>query len=333
MANDPEAKAILDKIAYQVQPIMRRRNFTCPVLKEFFPKARNLLGINVGGGGGNTQEICLRLRPASSPTTFMDYESILYTMLHELTHNIHSPHAAPFYKLLDELKAECEELMAKGIGGTGAGFDAPSAGKVGGRFIGPSDQLTSFDRRTAALKAAEQRAKRQAIMPSGPRKLGGDTTGLRDLPPALAAAAAAERRAADNRWCPTEQMSQDIDEGTSIHAALQAVLDGRAAAGNGINGASGSSAAAGALEKKKTENNSKQRQQQPPAPPPAPAPLVNNGNGEVIDLTYDASQPDPIEPTITSVPTPAEWECPSCTFINTKPLALQCDVCGGMRPS
>lgn len=159
MSNDVEAKSILEKVALQVQPIMRRRQFTVPVLKEFFPSQANLLGINVGGGGGNTQEICLRLRPASRPTTFMHYESILATVLHELSHNIHGPHAAPFYKLLDELTAECEELMAKGISGTGAGFDAPSAGKVGGRFIGKGDQLSTFDRRDMALKAAEQRAK------------------------------------------------------------------------------------------------------------------------------------------------------------------------------
>ena len=36
-----------------------------------------------------------------------------------------------FYKLLDEITAECEELMAKGVGGTGIGFDAPSMGRLG----------------------------------------------------------------------------------------------------------------------------------------------------------------------------------------------------------
>jgi len=292
MPNDAEAKSILERIAHQVQPIMKRRQFQCPVLKEFFPRAANLLGINVGGGGGNTQEICVRLRPASRPNSFLNYDTILGTMLHELTHNIHGPHAAPFYKLLDELTSECEELMAKGIGGSGAGFDAPAAGKVGGRFIGRGDQLSTFDRREAALKAAEQRAKRQAIMPTGPRKLGGDKTGLRDLPPALAAAAAAERRAVDNRWCPTEQLSQDIEEGASIHAALQAVLDGRTQNTNN-KGPSSSS-----LDQNKKNSNSKLKQKvtdPAPAPAPDPPPPVSNGNGNnVIDLTD--SQPDNLEP-------------------------------------
>lgn len=36
-----------------------------------------------------------------------------------------------FYKLLDEITAECEELMAQGVSGTGVGFDAPSVGRLG----------------------------------------------------------------------------------------------------------------------------------------------------------------------------------------------------------
>lgn len=34
---------------------------------------------------------------------------------------------ASFYKLLDEITSECEVLMAKGIVGTGVGFDAPGS--------------------------------------------------------------------------------------------------------------------------------------------------------------------------------------------------------------
>lgn len=45
-------------------------------------------GLNVGGGGGHTREVCLRLREAGREAEFLPYESILGTMLHELTHNI-----------------------------------------------------------------------------------------------------------------------------------------------------------------------------------------------------------------------------------------------------
>lgn len=38
-----QARSLLQQIADQVQPIMRRRRFTCPILTEFFPSNPNLL--------------------------------------------------------------------------------------------------------------------------------------------------------------------------------------------------------------------------------------------------------------------------------------------------
>ena len=61
-------------------------------------------GLNCGGDGqGSTQRILLRLRHASDESRFFDFNHVLGTMLHEITHNIHGPHNAAFYKLLDEL--------------------------------------------------------------------------------------------------------------------------------------------------------------------------------------------------------------------------------------
>ena len=59
--NDVEAKQMLERIAKQVQPIMRKRSWRVPRLSEFFPANANLLGLNIGGGGGNTREIKVRL--------------------------------------------------------------------------------------------------------------------------------------------------------------------------------------------------------------------------------------------------------------------------------
>lgn len=61
-------------------------------------------GLNVGGGGGDTAKNCIRLRPASNERSFIDFQSLLGTMLHELAHNMVSPHNVAFYKLLDELR-------------------------------------------------------------------------------------------------------------------------------------------------------------------------------------------------------------------------------------
>ena len=319
-------------------------------------------GLNVGGGDGSTMEICLRLRPASSPDSFLPYESVLMTMLHELAHNIHGPHAAPFYKLLDELTKECEELMAKGIGG--GNFDGPSAGRVGGKNAGR--ELSSFDRRQAALCAAEERARKQSLMPSGPRKLGGDAS-LRDLPPALAAAAAAERRSRDNKWCPTEMLSQQVADhpGESIDAALNAVLSGRfgrnppasttsnSIRNNNITGPANRNASNGITNEVRHGGV---------VPPVLGEGSNGSGSGitslgrkrplgdiveEIIDLTDDVPLEESIlisshiqrEPTINRISNrdstreDGSWTCPACTFLNSKPLALQCEICLTVRPA
>lgn len=65
---------------------------------------------------------------------------------------------------------ECEELTARGISGTGVGFDAPAAGKAGGRFEGRG--LSAQRLRELALRAAEGRLQKQALMPVGPRTAG-----------------------------------------------------------------------------------------------------------------------------------------------------------------
>ncbi|KXZ43445.1 hypothetical protein GPECTOR_90g532 [Gonium pectorale] len=140
-ARDAEAMELLKRIAHQANPC--------------------LLGLNIGGGGGNTREIRVRLRPARNPDSFLPYESLLETMLHELVHNVRGPHDCAFYKLLDELKAQCEELMAKGVGGTGVGFDGPSVGRLGSHGFLPTHNPDPRRLRDVALKL-EPRANRQA---------------------------------------------------------------------------------------------------------------------------------------------------------------------------
>lgn len=91
---------------------------------------------------------------------------------------------------------ECEELMAKGITGTGQGFDLP-----GRRLGGFSRQPPPSSLRQTALAAAENRARRGALLPSGPRRIGGDSDIRNALSPIQAAAMAAERRLRDELWC------------------------------------------------------------------------------------------------------------------------------------
>ncbi|XP_061975323.1 uncharacterized protein LOC133697022 [Populus nigra] len=76
------------------------------------------------------------------------------------------------------LEKECEELMAKGITGTGQGFGLPGRG-LGGFSRQP---------RPSALAAAENRARRDTLLPSGPKRVGGDNNIKAALSPIEAAA-------------------------------------------------------------------------------------------------------------------------------------------------
>ncbi|XP_017423979.1 DNA-dependent metalloprotease WSS1 isoform X2 [Vigna angularis] len=189
---EDEARKILEKVAKQVQPIMRKRKWKVNVLSEFCPANPSLLGLNIGPGA----EIKIRLRRPNCDWDFFPYEQILDTMLHELCHNEHGPHNAQFYNLLDEIRRECEELMVKGINNTGKGFEL-----YGRRLGGSSQQAPLSSLRQTALAAAESRARHSALLPSGPQYLGGDTNIKSSLSPIQAAAMAAERRLHDDKWC------------------------------------------------------------------------------------------------------------------------------------
>ncbi|CAI5964772.1 unnamed protein product [Closterium sp. NIES-65] len=224
-----EARSLLERVAKQVEPIMIRRRWKVPLLSEFSPSNARLLGLNINRG----REIRIRLRPAGKPDSFFPYEHVLGTMLHELTHIERGPHDAKFYKLLDELNEECDDLIARGITGTpfggsghrlgsspypsirpvrlgtaaAAAAAASAADSSSFRVVtpaGPSSAPSAADgaSRKAAAAAAERRRQQQRIMmPVGGRRLGGDSEIMKVLSPVQAAAMAAERRMRDDVWC------------------------------------------------------------------------------------------------------------------------------------
>lgn len=61
----------------QVKPIMKKHNWTLPLLSEFLPDQSNLLGINVGGG----QKILIRLRPNHATDSFLPLDDLIGTMV------------------------------------------------------------------------------------------------------------------------------------------------------------------------------------------------------------------------------------------------------------
>ncbi|EEF39621.1 uncharacterized protein LOC8286855 [Ricinus communis] len=336
---EEEAKRMLEKIAKQVQPIMRKHKWRVKVLSEFCPKNPALLGLNVGGG----VHVKLRLRRPNRDWDFFPFDMVLDTMLHELCHNVHGPHNANFYKLWDELRKECEELLSKGITGSAEGFDMPGR-RLGGFSCQPP--LSSLPK--TALAAAEKRAKLGSLLPSGPKRLGGDNTIMIALSPIQAAAMAAERRLQDEIWCGSQsaEVSEDGENSTDIAEDL---VDARQTArssrpDNGrkrsrelsnttdsqsFNGhlesnivdlstdvsTSGSIRDRGTNPKKRTWNLYKSA----------------SSDSAFINLIGGSSLGSIANHEIHSSEELAMWECAACTLLNP-PLAPICNLCSTEKP-
>lgn len=201
--DDDHARALLEKTAWQVQPIMRKRGWRVGVLLEMPPKVRGRLGDNWNRGAR------VRLKLKKDDGTWEVYEQVLAVMLHELVHNEFGPHDGKFFARLAELEVECEDLMAKGVGGSGVGFDANSVGKLGHR--GGWGEIETRDAKTAAIDAAQKRQKQHAAMgPPGGRYLGGSGGGAETKSPRSAAAQAAEKRAKHEAFAKEHGLMDDV---------------------------------------------------------------------------------------------------------------------------
>lgn len=188
-----DALQLLRKIHSLVKPIMRKHGWYLHTLAEFFPKQRNLLGVNCGGGA----KICIRLRPAHDPNSFLPLEEMLIgTMLHELSHNTRGPHDAVFYKQLDELQDEYDELRRKGY--EGEGF--LGKGNRVGLGVGHDTGISLAQAREKSLKKLEEKEKLRRLLGTG-GKLGGTAPDMKGKRMSVILADAAERRARDAKTC------------------------------------------------------------------------------------------------------------------------------------
>lgn len=93
----------------------------------------------------------------------------------------------------------------------------------------PDDCVRPLFACSVCLQAAEARAKKAAIMPAGPQKLGGSRS-YKHMTPAQAAAAAAERRAHDNMWCGAEHTPEEVQQELGSADASPAASTAAAAA-------------------------------------------------------------------------------------------------------
>lgn len=154
-----EAWFLLHKIAALVQPIMKSHGFRIFHLSEF--DKPNLLGTNYNRG----QKVCIRLRRFNNINEFLPLNSLLGTMIHELTHNKYGPHNDLFNNYMNQMIRELEDLMAQGFSGGG--------------FFCPGSRLGIKPRNTYGLPFARVRytgdTPESAFQTPG-RRLGGDLT-------------------------------------------------------------------------------------------------------------------------------------------------------------
>ncbi|GAA5977631.1 hypothetical protein JCM5350_002300 [Sporobolomyces pararoseus] len=202
-----KALELLRKIHSKVKPIMKAHGWVLPVLAEFFPKNPNLLGININRG----QKICIRLRPAHDPHSFLPLEEeLIGTMLHELTHNHRGPHDDIFNKFLDGLWKEYDSLAAKGY--TGEGF--LGSGRRVGEGISHDSGLSMRESREKALKTFEEKEKMRKLLGTG-GKLGGKAVETKGRRMGDILADAAERRLKAMKGCGGGDSEHDHTSGSA----------------------------------------------------------------------------------------------------------------------
>lgn len=188
---------LLHQMAKAVAPLIHQYNFKVGLLCEMYPKSPALLGLNVNAG----QKILIRLRLPYNDRLFYPMSDLIGTLLHELTHNVHGPHDAKFYRLLDELKAKFEG------GSFGASGYVCEENRLGSVYSPFGSTKSVRDKRLEALSKGKYKAES--------RRLGGSASN--QLSMREAALQAAERRLKDSKWCPLADLDHvDLDDALGL---------------------------------------------------------------------------------------------------------------------
>ncbi len=147
LPDNQKAFDLLSKALECVQGTMRRNNWRIENLAEFLPRGESLLGRNTNAG--YLVEIRIR-HNAKHPNSFLPFEAIVGTLLHELVHNSIRRHGKQFSRKLAKITEECETDMMSSI----KIVALPQCGlPIGGDF----HALRTFSKRELILFAAESR--------------------------------------------------------------------------------------------------------------------------------------------------------------------------------
>lgn len=354
---EDEALVLLKRIHRLVRPLMKKHGFILPKLSEFFPDDPRLLGVNCNRG----ERICIRLRHHHPPNAFMELEdSLIPTMLHELTHNIVSAHDDKFNALLDSYQDEYDALRRGGYDGTGlAALDDGEGNKVG-KGAGGLGLLPLDVKRRQALARLEERDRKSRLMGKGGR-LGGEAVQGKSVKEVLAEAA--ERRAKGRKGCG----GNDHATNGKLPAAVQlevdkAVRDGKvevidltidsddeeeyAIDSKGTRSRDGSAPEDEREVKKvkpelflsESDEDDVKPFQQPqastsnlakPKAPPKLKSIVHPPPSAAVKRPAVDKKPPPPAPAALA---PSTWSCEICTFQNPL-LYLACSICQTVRPA
>ncbi|KAI5843775.1 WLM domain-containing protein, partial [Tricharina praecox] len=125
LPNEREAQQLLERVARMVRPVMLSNRLSGESLYEGmdteFAEISDdgvaddniLMGMHTLNLAGE-QQIFLRLRHPANISCFVDEVQICDTLLHELMHNIHRDHEAPFRAMWHRLRLEFLDLMNRG---------------------------------------------------------------------------------------------------------------------------------------------------------------------------------------------------------------------------
>lgn len=190
------ARDMLHDVARMTASLINEFGFKVGTLCEMYPKSPNLLGLNVNHG----QKIMLRLRFHSNDRLFLPLEDVIETFLHELAHNVHGPHNAAFYKLLDKLRDRYLLLRSGTIPKNGYRCEMNRLGGAHNASGMRDERLKRFGLRKEA------------------RKLGGVSGKLSGNELRRSRLIAIQRRLQDNKWCqePETINSEKSESSTSI---------------------------------------------------------------------------------------------------------------------
>ena len=368
-------QATLLRIQLEFEPIVRQRGYKVLSVSEMCccgdgldhqttgrkrkplrKQSSNVLGYNrTTFGRVKTHTIHLRLRDPHDHNRLLSWEDVAGTCAHELSHCVHQNHAAPFYKLMEEILEQHCVLQSNTATmnftpSNSASVNRPTASTTNNAAT--ASLPTTGGQTLGGAKKGKSRLLQQAQGGSqllGGVKLGGSSTGGANSQRALREAAA---RAAEARRRQMDQVRRMIER--SKEPCIIEILDGdsddeyesllstkRSAQSNVTSFDPKLSA------RRKREHSERPADSKPVARAASkavsdsrdtkPAPITKKPKSEsislgIIDLTEgeEDTKPSAFARTPSSSPSCSNWSCAKCTFLN-RPLTLACSMCRSER--